>query len=399
MFPSNTVSPYSILGYLNSAGLVQVRLTDNLSGEFFEDNPLYDYIQNNYSVVNSDDTFYVVNKWSGSYPQKVNIAKSFTGDPATGGRWQPYIFDTKNATNNPERSNKYVLGSTVPLWNDFGPNATVYSEAYYAWREGIPALADKQWGGDLPEEEFSTTFAALHASTIPGQNLERSVPSRGSTIFHYEIRKSSDEDIVGGSKEKKRKIRDLSGNAYHSSTDCSETANHTLRITHSCALRTPPESKGRNYTLTMKLYLESAQQDATIISGADSTLVLTPNITLFASGNYYRLNSTLPLQTWVELSIIGRGEKTFARVRETTLGDAFPIPDVGLDGDGEGSVEKSAERRAEEEEEEEEFQAILGINGDFFVWAPIAIEAPIAKLGGDGGWTGELAGMMLTSEA
>lgn len=35
--------------------------------EYFEDNPYYDYIMNGYSVLNSDDAFYVVNKWSGRY--------------------------------------------------------------------------------------------------------------------------------------------------------------------------------------------------------------------------------------------------------------------------------------------------------------------------------------------
>ncbi|GAW23004.1 hypothetical protein ANO14919_125510 [Xylariales sp. No.14919] len=344
--------------------------------EFFEDNPLFDYIKNNYSVVNSDDTFYVVNKWSGSYPPKVNIAKSFHGNPATGGPWQPFIFDTNNETNNPERSNKYILGAIAPLWNDFGPNATVYSEAYYAWREGIPALADKQWGGDLSEEEFMAIFPTLHVSA-PGQNLERSIPSQSSTILRYDG-KSSEQGIASGVSRGER-VPDLSGNHYDGSTNCARTPNNTLLITPNCSLKTPLSSKGRNYTLALKLYLESIEnRDATIISGADSTLVLTPNIALFASGNYYQLNSTLPLETWVELSIVGRGEQTFASIRTTSPEDPFSSA---------GAVAGA----------EEEFQAVLGINGAYLVWAPIAIEAPIAELGG--GWTGEFAGLLLNSEA
>ncbi|TGJ84957.1 hypothetical protein E0Z10_g3797 [Xylaria hypoxylon] len=346
--------------------------------EFFEDNPLFDYIKNNYSVVNSDDTFYVVNKWSGSYPPKVNIAKSFHGNPATGGQWQPYIFDTNNETNNPERSNKYILGAIAPLWNDFGPNATVYSETYYAWREGIPVLADKQWGGDLSQEEFLTVFPTLRA-LAPAQNLERSIVSKSSTILRYDS-KSSTQGYVSDMSRGKR-VSDFSGNDYDASTNCARTSNNTLLVTPDCSLKTPLSSKGRNYTLTLKLYIESIEkQDATIISGADSTLMLTPNIALFASGNYYRLNSTLPLKTWVELSIVGRGEQTFASVRETSLEDSFPSASAVVGA-------------------EEEFRAVLGINGAYFVWAPIAIEAPIAELGGeDAGWTGEFAGLLLSSE-
>ncbi|KAI0429943.1 beta-hexosaminidase [Xylaria sp. FL1042] len=347
--------------------------------EYFEDNPLFDYIKNNYSVLNSDDTFYVVNKWSGIYPAKVNIAKSFHGNPATGGSWQPYIFDTNNSTNNPERSNKYILGAIAPLWNDYGPNATVYSEAYYAWREGIPALADKQWGGDLLEGEFATVFPALRAS-VPAQNLERSIPSKGSTIFRYGSESRDPTDVGPRDTSSDRRVGDLSGNGYDAITNCAQTSNNTLLITPTCSLKTPLSSKGRNYTLSVKLYIDSIEkQDATILSGEDSTLMLTPNISLFASGNYYRLNSTLPLKTWVELSIIGRDQQTFAIIQETSLQEPFPSasPDISV---------------------AEEFQAVLGINGQLFVWAPIAIEAPIAELSG-AGWTGELAGLVLTSEA
>ncbi len=58
--------------------------------EFFEDNPYFDYIQNNYSVLNSDDQFYMVGKWSGSYPQSLNMTRIFYGAP-DGGQKPPII--------------------------------------------------------------------------------------------------------------------------------------------------------------------------------------------------------------------------------------------------------------------------------------------------------------------
>lgn len=48
----------------------------------------------------------------------------------------PNIFDTSNNTNNPSRDNPNVLGQVAALWNDYGPNATSYIEAYYALRDG-----------------------------------------------------------------------------------------------------------------------------------------------------------------------------------------------------------------------------------------------------------------------
>ncbi|KAI0014789.1 glycoside hydrolase family 20 protein [Xylariomycetidae sp. FL0641] len=339
--------------------------------EYFEDNPLYDYILKDYAVLNSDDTFYVVNKWSGSYPQIVNVSKTFNGNPSSHGAWEPFVFDTKNASNNPERDNSLVLGEVAALWNDYGANASVYSEAYYAWRDGIPALADKQWGGDLSATEFPSAFEKLTPS-IPGQNLDRAIPSNSSTIFQYNAT-ALKKKCSGKTKRAEKIVLDQSANGYDAVTTCGSSPDGTLELDPSCSLDTPLSSKGRNYTLTLRLRVDEIVSDkATLVSGRDSTLLLTPNITLFASGNYYRLNSTMPVGEMVDLRVVGRGNQTFASVQTA----------AGVGGD------------------EEEFLAVLGINGEYLVWAPVAVEAPIARVGGQGaGWKGSLAGMALNADA
>lgn len=354
---------------------------------FFEDNPLHDYIRNNYSVLNSDDSYYVVSKWSGSYPQSVDIRRTFHGDPATQGLWYPHIFDQKNASNNPAVTESKVLGSVAPLWNDYGQNASVVSEAYYAWREGIPALGDKQWGGDLSESEFASVFEKLHPK-IPGQNLERSIPSQSSKIFEYDFRTPAASRMMpteGGQTQ----LDDSSGNNYHATTDCPVTTTGGLAISSGCTLKTPLSSKGRDYTLSLELKVDALADptNATLLSGGDSVLMLTPNLTLLASGTYYRLNATVPLGRWVGLSIIGKGSRTFASV--TTLDSKRQ--------DGGGA---DLRLRDGDDGAREEFLAILGVLTQFHVWAPVAIEAPLAQVGGEGaGWTGQLRGMSLTSEA
>ncbi|KAI0480166.1 beta-hexosaminidase [Xylariaceae sp. FL0804] len=357
--------------------------------EYFEDNPLFDYILNNYSVLNSDDTYYVVNKWSGSYPQVVPISKTFNGNPADNGIWQPYIFDTKNSTNNPEKTSPLVSGAVTPIWNDYGANTSVYSEAYYALKTGIPALGDKQWGGDLSASEFPPALSALQAS-IPGQNLDRSIPSKTSTIVSYRVNSKQCRGHLSMNEARgEKKVADQSGNGYDASTDCPFASADTLAVSPSCSFKTPLLSKGRNYTLSLRIRVDEIHgdggDDATIIAGADSALMLTPNITLSASGNYYRLNSTVPAGSWVDLSIVGRGNQTFARVRET-VGLDDPLPQPGSS--------------TAPEEEEEEFLATLGINGEYLVWTPEAVEAPVAVIGGAGSaWSGEFAAMSLSSEA
>lgn len=269
-----------------------------------------------------------------------------------------YIFDARNSSNNPSRDEPLVLGELAPLWNDYGSNATVYSEAFYAWRRGIPALADKQWGGNLTAAEFDPILEELR-TYIPGQNLERAIPSITSTILDY----SFDAGYATGST-----VSDRSGNGYDGNSDCSSTKNGSLLV-DACTLTTPLLSKGRDYTLTLSLLLSSLDNatNATLISGLDSTLMLTPNITLFQGGNHYRLNSSLALNQRLDLNIIGRGNQTFAKVNNGT---------------------------------EEEFITKMGINGERFEWGPMAIEAPVHKVGGeDAGWRGEIFALKLKSVA
>lgn len=330
--------------------------------EFFEDNPYWDYIKNGYDVLNSDDAFYIVSKYSASYPQTINISKVFHGAP-DGGPYAPNIFDTRNSTNNPSRDEPRVLGHIAALWNDYGPNATVYSEAYYAWREGLPALADKQWGGQLVEDKFHAVFETLHAA-IPGQNLDRAIPSKSKTILSYSFSKQTQLPTV----------KDSSGNHYDGKTNCHVANRSSLALTPNCSLTTPLLSKGRNYTLSFSIYPTSPKPGA-IFSGPDSTLLAgngtITNVTIVASGNPYTLNYSLPLNTWTKASLTAQGNRTFFKVEE-----------------------ESMEKRAATTEME--FLTRIGIDGESLVWREMAIEAPLATIGG-GQFEGLIKDIQLTS--
>mgnify|MGYP000858938026 CR=1 FL=1 len=323
--------------------------------EFFEDNPYFDYIKNGYNVLNSDDAFYIVGKWAGSYPQSLNKTRVFHGDPA-GGAYAPNIFDTKNATNNPPRNNPRVLGHIAALWNDYGPNATTYLEAYYAWRDVLPALADKQWGGDLTEEEYDSIFEKLHAA-IPGQNLDRRIPSRSDVILSYKF----------GIDDNNKVVKDHSGNGYHGilhGRGC-KIQDSALYFSGDCYLETPLGSKGRNYTLSFSIKPTAQTPGATLFSGPDSTLLAgngsISNVTLISGGNPYILNYSLPVNTWTDVSLIGRGNATFLRESHSN------------------SRERGGKRGLTTVTME--FLTRIGVNGESFVWAPIAIEAPLTRIG------------------
>ncbi|PWI74967.1 Glycoside hydrolase, catalytic core [Purpureocillium lilacinum] len=323
------------------------------------DNPLNDYLKNNYSVINSDEMYYVVIKCC-AYARRVDISKTFTGDPADKGPWRPNIFSTAKAADNAPRDEPLIQGAITPIWNDRGANTSVYSEAYYAWQDGIPALADKQWGGNLTRSQFDNVFPKLHGPVVPAQNLERTVPSRGSTIFKYDL-----------SRQRSKCIKDLSPNRYHAKTTC-RTTGSSVRIAPECSVTTPLESKGRNYTLSLTIKVDKLDDptNTTILTGGDSTLMLTPNLTLFAAGIHFRLDKGIPLKEWVTVKIVGRGEQTFASVESKSGGSTGEM----------------------------EFQAGItqGDKAGTIKWFPVAVEAPIRAVTG---WTGELRALSLTGEA
>lgn len=314
------------------------------------DDPIRDYINNDYHVINTDEMYYVVMKYGG-YGRGIPLETIFSGNP-DGGPWYPHIFDVKNASNNSPRDEPLIQGAITPIWNDHGVNSSTYLEAYQVWREGLPALADKHWGGELTREQFDSIFESLNKK-VPNQDFERAIPSEGETIFEYDF------SAVQG-----EAVKDKSPNGYDATTSC-KVEGSALAFTPDCTLTTPWGSKGRDYTLTLKLKVDSVSDEtnATLVKGRDSDLMITPNLTLFASGFHYRLDSGIPLGEEVTLEIIARGEQTFAVV-------------TGADG-----------KRGEE------MEFVITATD---VVAPMAIEAPIKEVGG---WTGTLSGFKLTNTA
>lgn len=325
--------------------------------EYFEDNPYYDYILNNYSVVNSDDRVYIVTKYSSSYPQSLNQTFIFEGNPE-GGAWSPYIFDSTNSTNNPKRDNPYVLGHIAPQWNDYGANASTYLEAYYSWRDGLPALADKQWGGKISREEYNAVFEKLQASA-PAQNLDRTIKSKSSTILRYAFNHSSSDTAI----KHERIVGDLSGNGYNANTNCSTSS--ALQIRTGCSLAIPLASKGEDYTLSFSVKPISGAFGP-VFSGKDSVLQSSnSSLDLVSAGNAFALNYSLPIGEWTHAKLIRHGNRTFF-----SANDAPRL----------------------------EFLARIGVNGERFEWGSMAINAPIHTIGG-GNWQGDIGDVELVDFA
>lgn len=332
---------------------------------FFEDYPYQDYIQKGYNVMNSDDHFYIVTKYSVPYRQVLNKTLIFHGNP-DGGAWSPYVFDPNNSTNNPPKNSSSVVGHLAAQWNDYGPNTSTYLEAYYSWRDHGPALADKQWGGKITEEEYTTIYEKLQIAA-PGQNLDRRVESKTSTILSYRFTMKP-PPYYGYKSFNDSVIKDLSGNGYDAKTNCS-MGNGTLLFSKGCAVSTPLKSKGLNYTLSFTLKQTTNATGGAIFTGPDSELRsgngTSTKLMLISAGNAFALNYSLPVGEWVDASLIGKGNQTFLSVNNGTA---------------------------------MEFQTIVGVNGERFVWTTMAIVAPLCTIGG-GSWEGQMKSVKLLDYA
>lgn len=319
--------------------------------EFFADNPYWDYVRNGYNVLNSDDTFYMVGKWSESYPQTLNKTAVFHGNPAGGGGFAPFVFDPNNVTNNAQPDNPKILGHVAALWNDYGPNATTCLEAYYQFRNVLPALGDKQWGGDIGEKEYDSIFSKLHAA-IPGQNLDRRVKSKSDTILKYTFKNTSEDTV-----------KDSSGNGYDGTLHGCTVKDSAVHFENGCYIETPLSSKGRDYTLSFSVK-PTSNTPGTLFDGLDSTLLngngTISNVTFVSGGNPYSLNYSLPLNAWTDVNVKGKGDHTYFQV-----GESKPM----------------------------EFLTRIGVNGESLVWDKIGIEAPLATIGK--GFTGQMKNIEL----
>ncbi|KAK2007314.1 family 20 glycosyl hydrolase [Colletotrichum eremochloae] len=323
----------------------------------FEANPLHDFVNNGYDVLNSGDYVYTVGKWSQWYGPRLSLEFLFHGSP-DGSAFAPNIFDRENATNNVARDSPSLLGHIAPQWNDYGPNATTATEGYFQWRDGLPALADKQWGGEVAEADYQFLFSALQPFA-PGQNLDRRIPSKGPTIVEYDFRQGQGNNGTT--------VQDRSGNNYHATSTCTR-GNEGAILAASCRITTPLVQKGRNYTLSFSIKPTSDAKGA-IFSGGDSGLWFgngsVDAVMLFSGESTYALNYTFPVGVWTNASLIGRDTQTFLDV-----GKGEPM----------------------------EFLTVLGWNGDRFVWAPIAVEAPLTTVGGNG-FEGVIGRMKLVDDA
>lgn len=207
-------------------------------------------------------------------------------------------------------------------WNDHGPTASTFLEAFYALKAGVPVVATAAWQAavrpnHLTHAQFLAGFPTLEAHA-PDQNLDRRVPSAGALVVAYNL---TARPGTSGST-----VPDLSGNGYDA------------HVGAEGVLHTPLGSKGHNYTIALRAALSGVE--GALLAGPDDVFGLVDGsaggLTLaFTSSNitYPLSNFTLPrpslqAKTLTEIVLMGTEEGTSTFVNGVHAGDFL----VAIDG-------------------------------------------------------------------
>ncbi|THH26504.1 hypothetical protein EUX98_g7686 [Antrodiella citrinella] len=228
-----------------------------------------------YQVINSEQDFlYLDGKTSedNQFPQELDQDLIWGGAPGGKG-WAPNVFSASDASNNTSIDNPNLRGSIMPLWNDWGNNATTRLEIYYQLARSLAVFGEKAWSGSearplaLTRDQFDASYPILNAAA-PGQNLNRVVPARNNVVYDLDI-------AVNGEV-------------------------------------TPIESVGPPYTMTFSVQPSShSPSTGTLFSGIDSILHVA-NLTFEATGQLYALGYILPQNKWTTVAIHATRDYTYA---------------------------------------------------------------------------------------
>lgn len=107
-----------------------------------------------YSLINSEDWWAYMSLKNdhspilpATYPQFYNVTRTMNFANIPDWQWDPSLYNPVNTSQQLESRASGNKGSILAAWNDNGPDATTQLEAYYAMRQGIPAMAARAWSG------------------------------------------------------------------------------------------------------------------------------------------------------------------------------------------------------------------------------------------------------------
>ncbi len=259
-----------------------------------------DMYNQGFNLINTDDAWvYIV--------PGANYYRNYLDTEWLYNNWEVNKFS--NGVVLPEGS-KQMLGGMFTLWNDLidrKSNGIVEYDIFDRVYPAIQALSEKMWGEaeDKTYNEFKEVSKKV--GTAPNTNPTFKVESKTEKVINYDF-ENAENNIAN----------DKSENGYNSvEIKNAEIKNGSLNLNGGeSALKTPINNIGPNYSISfsVKRDNDSSNEEQILFESSKGQFKAVQKKTGkvgFSRENYdYSFNYELPKGEWVDLSIVGKLNKT-----------------------------------------------------------------------------------------
>ncbi|WP_066676875.1 discoidin domain-containing protein [Clostridium septicum] len=253
-----------------------------------------------YKLINTDDAYLYIVPGANYYKNYLDIQWLYNN-------WEVNKFS--NGTILPEGSPN-MIGGMFALWNDLidkRANGIVQYDIFDRIFPAIQVLSEKMWGeaDDKNFNEFKE--AANKVALAPNTNPKYKVESATEKVVEYDF-----ENATGNI------ANDKSGNNYNTvSANNAEITNGSVNLNgENSYVKTPLKSIGPNYSISFSINrsAESNEEEQVIFESSEGSFKAVQKETGklgFSREAYdYSFNYTLPKGEWVDITIVGKMNKT-----------------------------------------------------------------------------------------
>ena len=253
-----------------------------------------------YDLINTDDAYlYIV--------PGANYYKDYLSSQWLYENWEVNKFS--NGVVIPQGA-KQMRGGMFALWNDMidkAANGIVEYDLFDRTLPAIQVLSEKMWGeaDDKTYDEFKA--AADKVSLAPNTNPKYDVESKTEKVLEYDF-----NNINGNS------IEDKSGNEYNSvNLNNSVVKGGVLKLNgENSYIKTPVKNIGPDYSISFSINrsTDSDESEQVLFESPQGSFKAvqsgTGKVGFSREGYNYSFNYTLPRGEWVDITIIGKSNKT-----------------------------------------------------------------------------------------
>lgn len=253
-----------------------------------------------YNLINTDDAYLYIVPGANYYMDYLNSQWLYNN-------WEVNKFS--NGVVIPQGA-KQMRGGMFAIWNDMidkSSNGIVEYDLFDRTLPAIQVLSEKMWGEaeDKTYEEFKAV--ADKVSLAPNTNPKYEVESKTEKVLEYDFN-NINENLV----------EDKSGNDYNSlDLNNSVVQGGSLMLNGGNSyLKTPIKNIGPNYSVSFSVNrsIDSDESEQILFESPQGTFKAvqseTGKVGFSREGYNYSFNYTLPKGEWVDITIIGKINKT-----------------------------------------------------------------------------------------